>query len=223
MAIKTKICSNPECGEELLATTEFFHNRKDSKDGLRSDCKKCFAKQSKKRHKKNKNSVNANRRLQYRNKEEKEKIAKRGKKYRDANRNKINARVNNYYRHNKEKIKERCRKYRIENREARNLYLKNRKILRNSKGPGVTLKDWKAILSKYNYRCAYCGVTADQTKQGYLTRDHVIALSNGGEHSPENITPACMSCNTSKGAKLNWKKPKIFSKDDNRRRKKLVA
>lgn len=40
--------------------------------------------------------------------------------------------------------------------------------------------------------CAYCLVQAQ-------TWDHVIPLARGGSHDPENMAPACVSCNSSKG------------------------
>ena len=59
-------------------------------------------------------------------------------------------------------------------------------------------------IAKYNYRCAYCG------KQCALTVDHVIPISKGGKHSPNNVVPACIGCNDRKGIKL-WT-PKVFRK-----------
>jgi RHS repeat-associated protein len=44
-------------------------------------------------------------------------------------------------------------------------------------------------------RCAYCG------KSGATTADHVLAHSKGGPTTIENLEPACVSCNSSKGAK----------------------
>ena len=44
--------------------------------------------------------------------------------------------------------------------------------------------------------CAYCGNDADP-----LTLEHVAPLSRGGLHVPENLAPACASCNGSKGAR----------------------
>ena len=51
--------------------------------------------------------------------------------------------------------------------------------------------------------CAYCsnGWTFQRP-----TVDHVVPLSRGGEHSPENVAPCCPSCNSRKGTKplLPW-------------------
>lgn len=49
--------------------------------------------------------------------------------------------------------------------------------------------------------CRYCG------SAGPIEIDHIVPLSRGGKHEPENLAPACRSCNRSKGAKLlsEWK------------------
>ena len=44
--------------------------------------------------------------------------------------------------------------------------------------------------------CAYCGATDVP-----LELDHIHPRSRGGADSPDNLTPACKRCNTSKGAK----------------------
>ncbi len=63
-------------------------------------------------------------------------------------------------------------------------------------GAGLTAADWRAILAKHNNCCAYCG------SAGKLTRDHVVPLSRGGLHQPDNIVPACKSCNSGKNNRL---------------------
>jgi hypothetical protein len=52
---------------------------------------------------------------------------------------------------------------------------------------------WEKALRLYSHACAYCG-----RKGADLTEDHVVALSQGGDHSCENIVPACLSCNSKK-------------------------
>lgn len=76
----------------------------------------------------------------------------------------------------------------------------------NSGGDGVTKAEWKEILLRYNHRCAYCGDSEN------ITMDHVVPLFKGGPHSPENIVPACLSCNCRKRESLGWK-PRVFPKD----------
>lgn len=62
---------------------------------------------------------------------------------------------------------------------------------------GVSGRQWRFIKSLWLdggvVKCAYCG---DETRDP--ERDHVQPLSNDGETVPENIIPACQSCNRSK-------------------------
>jgi len=55
-----------------------------------------------------------------------------------------------------------------------------------------TRAQWLALLERYKHRCAMCG----STKR--LERDHIIAISRGGDDSIENIQPLCRHCNNSK-------------------------
>lgn len=54
---------------------------------------------------------------------------------------------------------------------------------------------WSRVWLKTNGRCFYCGrsMTLDET-----TVDHFIASSTGGGGKPENLVPACASCNCAK-------------------------
>ena len=55
--------------------------------------------------------------------------------------------------------------------------------------------EWRELCEAYDFCCSYCG------RRGVpLTKDHVIAVSKGGSDAIENIVPACLSCNSSKGA-----------------------
>ena len=45
-------------------------------------------------------------------------------------------------------------------------------------------------------RCHYCGAPA-------TTVDAVVPAARGGQHTADNLVPACTSCNTSKGARLD--------------------
>ncbi|GFP19388.1 hypothetical protein HKBW3S03_00893 [Candidatus Hakubella thermalkaliphila] len=55
----------------------------------------------------------------------------------------------------------------------------------------------KAVLARDSYRCQYCGREND-----YLTVDHVVPRSRGGESDWENVAAACPACNTRKGNHL---------------------
>jgi 5-methylcytosine-specific restriction endonuclease McrA len=68
---------------------------------------------------------------------------------------------------------------------------------------GVSLQEWQILIMKYNNKCAYCGKDGARDMYGHLTMDHVIPLSRGGQHSINNILPACAYCNDSKGSKTS--------------------
>jgi len=60
----------------------------------------------------------------------------------------------------------------------------------------LTSQEWEAILEAAGRACIYCG----STKQ--ITQDHLIPLARGGNHTADNVAPACLPCNQSKGAKV---------------------
>lgn len=67
---------------------------------------------------------------------------------------------------------------------------------------GHSLSEWKFKQEYYGYRCAYCGIHKRDTPEGYLTRDHIIPITEGGDDNIDNIVPACKSCNWKKGPEL---------------------
>jgi len=60
----------------------------------------------------------------------------------------------------------------------------------------LTAAEWEAILEAAGHACIYCG------SQKQLTQDHLTPISKGGDHTAENVAPACLPCNSSKGAKV---------------------
>ena len=71
---------------------------------------------------------------------------------------------------------------------------RRRAVTRGASG-AHTLAEWVDVLLRYGGRCAYCGASGDMTK------DHIIPISRGGSDCIDNIVPACLSCNASKGPK----------------------
>lgn len=56
-------------------------------------------------------------------------------------------------------------------------------------------KKRKSVFDSCGWKCVYCGSEYD------LTIDHKVPRSRGGGNEIENLTCACRSCNSSKGAK----------------------
>jgi len=63
----------------------------------------------------------------------------------------------------------------------------------------LTLKEWNEIITFYNKRCAYCGIELET-----VTIDHIIPISRGGDHTKNNVVPACKSCNSRKHTSMEW-------------------
>lgn len=60
------------------------------------------------------------------------------------------------------------------------------------------------ILERDNWRCYICGVWTPQHLRGTFhpnapELDHIIALADGGDHTPENVACCCRRCNQAKG------------------------
>lgn len=63
----------------------------------------------------------------------------------------------------------------------------------------TTAAEWRECLEHFDHRCAYC--LRHESEVGKLARDHMRPLTRGGSNWPENLVPACKSCNSSKNAK----------------------
>ena len=91
------------------------------------------------------------------------------------------------------------KRYCVECRRARALErgrktAKEQKQKRRAAKAGVRFefseRAWKELLVAFGNRCAYCNRVDNA-----LTKDHVTPISRGGEHTAENIVPACRRCN----------------------------
>lgn len=77
---------------------------------------------------------------------------------------------------------------------------KRRRLKRASDDvPTLTADEWREILEAFNHACAYC-----LRDDAPMTLDHVEPLATNGEHSAENIVPACARCNASKRDRRIW-------------------
>lgn len=98
-------------------------------------------------------------------------------------------------RKNKQHYAGRFKPHRIEQTRLRSRMDRSKRRALEKSGPGVSPEIWLAICEAYNHRCCACG------SDGPLEMDHVIPLSKGGTHSPENIQPLCVPCNRKKADK----------------------
>jgi 5-methylcytosine-specific restriction endonuclease McrA len=61
-----------------------------------------------------------------------------------------------------------------------------------------------SLFARDSYRCQYCGRHRAQLRhREFLTRDHVVPLSRGGDNSWSNVVTACSPCNNRKGSHLS--------------------
>ncbi len=56
------------------------------------------------------------------------------------------------------------------------------------------------LFARDHYRCQYCGRHRSSLRgREFLTRDHVLPISRGGDNSWRNVVAACSACNNRKG------------------------
>src|SRR5438067_12533411 len=59
------------------------------------------------------------------------------------------------------------------------------------------------LFARDHYRCQYCGRhRAEMRHREFLTRDHVLPVSRGGDNSWQNVVTACSACNNRKASHL---------------------
>ena len=59
------------------------------------------------------------------------------------------------------------------------------------------------LFARDNYRCQYCGRHRGQLKgRQFMTRDHILPISRGGDNSWQNVVTSCSPCNNRKGNRL---------------------
>lgn len=59
------------------------------------------------------------------------------------------------------------------------------------------------LFARDDYTCQYCGRHRSELRgRQFLTRDHVLPVSRGGDNLWENVVTACSPCNNRKGDRL---------------------
>jgi hypothetical protein len=207
--MNTKICT--KCGEEKLATLEFFYKQKRGKYGVRGECKSCvkiYEQQNKQRkrqydkqyHENNKEKRSKIKKRYYR--KNKEQISERHRQYRKENKEQIAESQKQWRQNNKEKIIKREKQYREANKEK----ISKRKKQYQQKNNHL----FRQISAKY--RAAKLNQTPDYANldlikliykncpDGYEV-DHINPISSGGLHHESNLCYLPEGINQSKGAK----------------------
>lgn len=181
-----------KCDEEK--PTDAFPPRKDhSADGLHTECRECrrryHREYARARRKADPEAAReAERAWRERNPE-----ADRARqvRYRQRHAAKLRANRKAFREAHPERVREAYDKWRASHIEQERLRLATRRALTGE--ADAALRDF--IRELRESPCAYCGATDN------IHIDHVIPLARGGTHTPENLAPACGSCNSSKGTK----------------------
>ena len=59
------------------------------------------------------------------------------------------------------------------------------------------------LFARDDYSCQYCGKHKKELRgRQFLTRDHIVPLSRGGDNTWENVVTSCSPCNNRKGDRL---------------------
>ena len=114
-------------------------------------------------------------------------------------------------RENPEVFRKQSREYYYQNRErliadaieyhrGRRWYQRYSWRKRRAERMGVAIVDltsdqWWACLEYFGNRCAYCHEPLTEDGQ-----DHIVPVSMGGNHTINNVVPACRSCNARKNS-----------------------
>lgn len=181
------------CCKEVKSLDEFWRYKRSS-DGLQGRCKDC-----KRQQKRAWKATNPEReREHWRRWREKQPAGTLPyqRRWLEQNSERNSETKREWKRANREKVNEAERRRRAGNleveRQRSREYQHRRRTL---KGQG-TPETMARVAELVDDPCVYCGSTEN------IEIDHIVPLSRGGTHTPENLAPACRPCNRSKGAKL---------------------
>lgn len=203
---QTKICT--KCGQEKPATAEYFHKRKDARDGLVGQCINCVQERRAKnrdsnreacRRYRNKNIEKARAREREYGRKNREAKKEYNKKYYAANKELLNQKYKEYREKNKDRLKIMQREYQRRycqaprTKELKRIWFHEYKSKKSKLPATLTVKQWQACKDRFNHSCAYCGKSSKRLQQ-----EHFIPVDSGGSYTVNNIVPACKFCNSSK-------------------------
>ena len=81
----------------------------------------------------------------------------------------------------------------------------------------LTLPQWQATITYFEYKCAYCHT------QTYQVLEHYMPIKLSGGTSADNCIPSCKTCNTRKGNKHPDQFEHLFPTENIQRIKKYFA
>lgn len=75
---------------------------------------------------------------------------------------------------------------------------KIREYARKHRNHDITTKEWESCLKFFEYKCAYCGISMNESKQKFKEKLHKEHVDHEGYNDIRNAVPACKSCNDKK-------------------------
>lgn len=129
------------------------------------------------------------------------------KNYYLLNKDKISKKAIEWNKNNKEKRKAIRKKWFLANRSHKNFLNKVRIYREKGAGGTIIKKDVDKLFEEFGKMCYYCRISKA------TSLDHVTPISKGGTNNINNLVPACISCNSKKGAKLliEWKPMLVYT------------
>lgn len=133
--------------------------------------------------------------------EQKEKRLKKGREYHQRNKEKEREYAKEWYKNNPEKSREKHKRYRDSHKEQDRERMRRNSLIRKARKKSVFTIPIDAVVFRekllfFSNKCAYCLI--DLVDSVNLSWDHVIPISKGGTHTPGNLVPCCLKCNSSK-------------------------
>tara|TARA_S200002703_G_scaffold39288_1_gene34432 strand:+ start:590 stop:1285 length:696 start_codon:yes stop_codon:yes gene_type:complete len=212
--MNTKTCT--KCGIDKPLND--YHNRKDSKDGKKGQCKECsrnasraWIKENKERHRKNAltwTKANPERKRindhKYRQKN-REQLRDTSNAWHQANKERSLASNRAWHEANRERTRVNNRAWREANRErsranARAWYKENKERslanvrARRARKAHAVPQRWKRSPCP-DHLCYWCGTTLTPETTHI---DHIMPISLGGQDTPNNTANTCAKCNLTK-------------------------
>lgn len=154
----------------------------------------------------NREVINSKNRLYWAN--NRAKMAETSKAYREANAVELSAKKREarlasleerrardraLYQRDRDKMLARAAAYRKANPEVGRVNASRRRA--QLEAGDLTTAEWLEILEEFDGRCAYC------SSPDRIELEHMTPLSRGGQHTKNNVVPACFTCNRRKGAR----------------------
>ena len=185
-----KVCT--KCGEDKPLSE--YGKRKDSKDGHRNDCKVCRSAEKKAYYEASREKVAAANKAYY--EANREKLKAESRAYREANRDEIAAWKKAYHAEKWANDPE----YRARLAAAST---RRKRLLKNAKQEPYIRED---IFERDNWTCGLCDEPIDPElkypESESASIDHIVPISHGGDDIPANVQAAHLSCNISKGNRV---------------------